>query len=348
MSPTNTPRATFNPLPPELPREEEESKKDKKSKKDKTTPKEKPYVKTHKHGVSWDDSAYGSSSPYSYEDRSPDQYPRSSKFGTDEVKYEVINGKTRKVKYYTKNGKRYRYVSSTLDSADDDEYVRDPSYDPYKDKYKDVKRQAKILTEVVAEAEETAKYNYQAAKREESAKFAAAATIEELESRLRALTLQAQVAEIRMAEEQRKRAAIERKLEEKELNDELERRRELLQIKEKRLAREQWEQIEASPSPVDRKRRSYPVVTQPANRPRTTTAPGTVTTTTYGQNTVSAYKSPLAPTDPYDAIREAQADYDAGRSKPSRRSDEDRRYATGTQTGYTSQRTPARRDEYRR
>lgn len=346
MSPTNTPRATFNPLPPVLPKEDTASKKDK-STKDKTTPKEKskPYVKTHKQGVSWDDSAYGSASPYSYEDRSPDQYAaRSLKFRADEVKYEIINGKTRKVKYYTKDGKRYRYVTSTLEAAEDDDYVLDPNY---KDKYKDAKKQTKVLSEVIADVEETAKYNYKAAKQEESAKMMAAATIEDLQARLRALALKAQINEDLLAEAERKAAIAQRKLEQRDIEDELRRRSEIARINEQRLAREQWEQIEASPSPIQRKRQSFPVaINQTSNRPRTTTVPGPVTTTTYGQTPASAYKSPLAPTVPFDAILEARADFEAGRSKPSRRSDEDRRFATGTQTGYTTQRT--KRDEYRR
>ncbi|KAK5071843.1 hypothetical protein LTR64_004378 [Lithohypha guttulata] len=348
MSPTDSPafRPKYVPLPEVLPPEDERIQKETKSSKDKPSPK--LHVKTHKTHKTHKphnsfDTGYGSgiSSPWSVEDRSPDQYPRnpqSAKHSGNRTAHEMIDGKLCKVIYSTKDGKPIRYVSRSSGSPKNADYVQEAPErlaEPYRNKYKAVKETSRVLQKALAEETDTARYNYTAAKQEEDARILNASRVNELESRLRAVTLQSQLLEDQVADAERKRRKAERKLERKEIEDELKVRREEARRREEILAKQQWEQIEASTSPIQPSRRRPtlpPLVSQEDRKPATRRGAGTLATTGYGQTTMtSATKSPniLASTSPsMQAIFEAQRDYDESRVPT--HNDEDRRLATDT------------------
>lgn len=350
MSPTNapTPKPGFVPLPEPLPKKEEEKSKKEKSPKERS----KPLVK-HKPHNSFD-TGYGSGyvSPWSVEERSPDQYSpgsQSPRPRPDTVYYETVDGKSRAVKYIMRDGKKVRYVSRTPGSPKEEEYVPGPPAllleDPYKTKYKAAKETTKVLQQALTKENETAKYNFNAAKQEEAAKLSSAAQIEDLEARLRALHVSQKVLEDRVADADSARKKAEQKLKQRELEKELAERKLELKRSEENLKRKQWDEIEASPSPLQRRRPALPaIVNQEERRParRNTT---TVATSGYGPVT-STVKSPtiIASTNPFmDAIFEAQRDYDESRAQ--NRGDEDRRRATDVKFSDTRRTTRERERE---
>lgn len=356
MSPPGTPASKsekYVPLPEPLPKED---------KKEKKSTKEKPkvHIKEHKRYGSYDTGyASGYSSPYSFEDRSPDQYapsPKSAKTRPEVTQYEeLVDNRPTTVKYVTKDGRRVKYVNRKPGSPKEEDYFSTPRSDPdkYKSKYKAVKETSKVLQGAPAETTDTAQHNYQAAKREEAIKLQ---TMEELEGQLRALMLQSQVLEDRVADEERKRMQAERKLQQKELETELTNRKEALARREKELERKQWDEITSSPSPVARKptRALPPLIKQddykPSRRNTTSLAMTGYPTTGYPTSALtSASRSPglTAAVSPFvgmDAILEAQRDYDATKD----RGPEDRRKATDIKYSYgaRSTRERSRRDSF--
>ncbi|KAK5941406.1 hypothetical protein PMZ80_006684 [Knufia obscura] len=360
MSPTDSPAQgrKFIPLPKPLPTKDEEER----AKKDKKATKEKPkvHVSSHKPSRSYD-TGYGSASPYSFEERSPDQYspsPKSAKPKADTTVYETIDGKARKGTYITKDGKLVRYVSKSPNSPINETYTPTKPADPYKTKYKAAKETTKALQEALTETTEKAQYNYVAAKDQEAKHLSTSYQIDALEEELRKLRLQAQILEGRAAEADRKRMVAERKLREQEIEEELKERREERRLERARreeervtreaaFARKQWDEIEASPSPISRRpaqkplieqdtrpaRRSTLVTTSPYSSPYTTQA---VTTTTESPGILATSGNPFI-----DPILEAQRDYDLAQA----RGEEDRRRATGVQ--YSSSRRERRRGDDR-
>lgn len=353
MSPTDSPALgrKFVPLPKPLPTKEEEEK----AKKDKKAPKEKPKVSVsgHKPHQSYD-TGYGSSSPYSFEERSPDQYspsPKTAKPKPDTTVYETVGGKARKIKYITKDGKVIRYISRSPNSPVDQDLAPAKPADPYKTKYKAAKETTRVLQEALADQTETAQYNYDAAKDQEAKRLSTSIQIDALEEELRKLRLQAQLLEGRAAEADRKRMVAERKLREQEIEEELaEQRKERARREaernrlEEEFARKQWDEIDASPSPVSRRPRGQtPLIDQPSKPARRSTL---VTTSPYSsQAMTTAPQSPsvFATTgNPFiDPILEAQRDYDLAQA----RGEEDRRRATGVQ--YSTSRRERRRGDDR-
>lgn len=324
MSPTDSPAPgrKFVPLPKPLPTKEEEER----AKKAKKSSKEKPkvHVPGHKPTQSYD-TGYGSASPYSLEERSPDLYgpnPKSPKPKADTTVYETIGGKPRKVTYITKDGKLVRYVSRSPDSPIDKNSAPAKSSDPYKTKYKEAKQTTKALQEALADQAETAQYNYVAARDQEAKRLSTSVQIDALDEELRRLRLQAQVLESRAAEADRKRMVAERKLREQEIEQEIQDWKQERARREQEFARKQW-----CPSKPARKSTSgYP-------SPYSSQA---MTTGTQSPNVLATTGNPFI-----DPILEAQRDYALSQA----RDEEDRRRATGVE--YSSSRRERRRGDDR-
>ena len=345
MSPTDppVPGRKFVPLPKPLPTKEEEER----AKKDKKSSKEKPkvHVPGHKPTQSYD-TGYGSASPYSLEERSPDLYspnPKSPKPKADTTVYETISGKPRNVTYITKDGRRVRYVSRSPDSPIEKNSAPAKSSDPYKTKYKEAKQTTKALQEALADQAETAQYNYVAARDQEAKRLSTSVQIDALDEELRSLRLQAQVLEGRAAEADRRRMVAERKLREQEIEQEIQEREQERVRREQELARKQWEEIEASPSPITRGLARAPLIDQP-RKPSRKSTPGYPSP--YSSQAMTTGTQPpaiLATTgNPFiEPILEAQRDYALSQA----RDEEDRRRATGVE--YSSSRRERRRGDDR-
>lgn len=329
MSPRDTPvtESNFVPLPAELPKMDDRIK-PVKSSKDKPKEKTKVYQKGHKPSYSADTGyASGYSSPY-LEERTPEQYvskSKPSKPTTDVTRYETIDGKPRKITYITKDGKTVKYISRTPVTSRDEEYVPSsalviPADDPYKSKYKQTKKAHEELQKAFGDVNETARFNYDAAKSEEAARVMeakqAALQIEKLEKQLRDFTLQQAILESQAAESDRKRIEAEQKYEKHKLEVELSARRQELQRREEKLREKQWAEIEATESPLS-----------PRFKPKSTLPPlitqedrkATFRKSTDLSNLKSGYTSmtpiykptPTQAPDPFmSSIYEAQRDYD--------------------------------------
>ena len=143
------------------------------------------------------------------------------------------------------------------------------SSDRYKTKYQAAKETSKFLREALTDEAETARYNYLTARDQEAKRLSTSLEIDTLEDELRSLRLEAQVLEGRTANTERERLVAERKLVEKTIELEIdERKKEYNRREDERarheddFARKQWEEIQASASPV----RSRP----PRRPPKTT------------------------------------------------------------------------------
>lgn len=316
MSPADSPSGgpkKFVPLPGRLPTKEEEM-----AKKDQKEPKDKPkvYVPGHKPRRSAD-SGFASSSPYSFEERSPDQYspsPKSIKVRqADTQVYEQVASKPRPTtNYILKDGKLVRVAPRSLDSRFEDEYVPGPPATPksrntgYKTKYKAAKETTKALQAVVADTTEIAQHNYVAAKDQE-------ARFQSLEDELRRLRLQAQISEAKAAEADRKRMEAERKLRQSEIEKELEEMRHDRERRAREFERKQNDEIAASISPATRTRR--PTLIDQPHLPKR----NAIVTTSYGAAALTATAPPTV-TNPsrnpfMDPLDEAAADYDRSQAE---------------------------------
>jgi len=341
MSPTDSPAQgqKYIPLPTPLPTKEEEER----ARKAKKALKEKPKVsiKSHKHHQSYD-TGYGSASPYSYEERSPEQYipsPKSAKPKPDTTPYETIDGKSGTTRYITKtkDGKVVRYVSRKSISPIDAGYGAAKPAEPYKTKYKAAKETTKALQDALYDSTETAQHNYVAAKEQEAKRLSASAQIDALEEQLRSLRLKAQIYEDLAETAERQRLVAERKLREQEIKQKIADQKKERTLLEEDFARRQWDEIEAmpaSPSPITRRPARTPLIEQ-ASKPRRNNTATPSPYTSQAMTTASQVPGILAPTgNPFlDPILEAQKD------------EEDRRRATGIQ--YSSSRRERRRGDDR-
>lgn len=331
MSPTDSPAPgrKYVPLPKPLPTKEDSE--EERPKKNKKSSKAKPKVhgSGHKPVQSYD-TGHDSASPYSLEERSPDLYSPNLKSPKpmskpDATVYEFVDGKTRKVRYIIKDGKRVCYVSRSPDSPIDKTLASAKSSDPYKNKYKEAKQTTLALREALADQAEATQYNYAAARDQEAKHLLTAAQISTLEEELRRSRLQAQISEGRAAEADRKRMVAERKLREQDMERELEEQRQKRVLRGEEFARRQWEEIEASPSPVKSRLAQTPLIEQPRKPARKDTSGYSTSYNPQAMATSTQSPSILATTgNPFlDPILEAQRDYDL--------LVEDRRRATGVE-----------------
>jgi len=317
------------PLPKPLPTKEDSE--EERPKKNKKSFKAKPKVHGPGHKpVQPYDTGHDSGSPYSLEERSPALYSPNLKgpkpmSKPDATVYEFVDGKTRKVKYITKDGKRICYVSRSLDSPIDKTLASAKSSDPYKNKYKEAKQTTQALREALADQAEATQYNYAAARDQEAKHLLTTAQISTLEEELRRSRLQAQISEGRAAEADRKRMVAERELHERDIERELEEWRQKRVLREEEFARKQREEIKASPSPVKSRLAQTPLIEQPRKPARKDTSgystpynPQAVATATQSPNILATTGNPFL-----DPILEAQRDYDL--------LVEDRRRATGVE-----------------
>lgn len=328
-----------------------------KSIKDKTKEKPKVYIKGHKPSYSADTGyASGNSSPY-LEERSPDQYtskPKPLMPTTDVTRYETIDGQPRKVTYITKDGKTIKYISKTPAIIRDDDYVPSSALttqmtDPYKAKYKQTKKAHDELQKAYADMNETAQYNYDAARQEEAARVLeakqTASQIKELEKQLRELTVEQTILKSQAEEHksqaekaERKRLEAEQKYEKHKLEVELSARRQELQRREEKLAQKQWAEIEAAESPLSPRFKPKPLVTQEDPRKATFRRSADLT---------ELSKPTLAPglSNPFmESIYEAQRDYEKKKSQ-SNEKDKDEEERKAVRFSSSNRRSPWARRE---
>lgn len=227
--------------------------------KTKRSSKDKPkvYNKGHKSSYSADTGYFSGNSSPRLEERSPDQYtskPKLAKSSSDNTKYETIDGKTRQVKYITKDGKVVRYTSRSPGTRSDDEYVTSTAIvartpDLYKTKYKETKKAHSELQKAFEDANETARFNYDAAKQEETARVVAenarlaadkraADRIAKLEQELLDLSLEQAKLRSKAAESDRRLIEERQKREKRELEDQISARRREQSEEAKRRERE--------------------------------------------------------------------------------------------------------------
>lgn len=368
MPPKQTPASRPLSMPQVLPQKKEDNKlkaDTKPSDKSKDGPRVKIYEKGHKQSNSFDTgyaSGSGFSSPWSVEERSPLDYlgastnpvtttaPKSPKPRVDKEPYEIITASSRS-RYIKTGSDRNKDAPATTERKKDPRYVvRTPDSPgveaeivptlsskptkPNKDDYAPTRRATQVLQEQLA------REPAQPVQSDDSRR------LKQLQTDLQKLRLERQIAEGRAAE-------AERRLKQQKV-DELERRgRELkrqqaeeqqkreasLARREAKLAKKQWEEIEATPpSSTAPPRRSATLVEQ-GQLPRrpTSMAPygsGALTTTTQSPSLLDAENPFLAP------ILEAQRDEDARRAREDR---DDRRRGTVVKETARSVR-PRRRD----
>lgn len=379
MPPKQTPAPRPLSMPQILPQKKEDNKPKAGTRpgdKSKDGPRVKIYEKSHKQSNSFDTgyasgSGFSSPSPWSVEERSPLDYlgastmspinttttPKSPKPRVDKEPYEIITASSKS--RYIKTGSdrtsdRTKDVSATTERKRDPRYVvRTPDSPgveaeimptlstkpakptkPSKDDYAPTRRATQVLQEQLTRGSERSTPS------EDSQR------LKQLQADLEKLRLERQIAEGRAAE-------AERRLKQQKV-DELERRgRELkrqqaeeqqkreasLARREAKLAKKQWEEIEATPpSSTAPPRRSATLVEQgQVSRRQTLVAPygsGALTTTTLSPSLLDTENPFLAP------ILEAQRDEDARRAREGK---EDRRRGTVVKETARSVR-PRRRD----
>lgn len=307
------------------------------------------YEKVHKR-INSNDTGYASelSSPYAFEDRSPLDYTTAVPKGPrpDTEACEIITGSSRP-RYVKSGGERkkdVRYVSRTPDSPGiEDEYVPSPSTEARKDRLAGprkttlvLQRELDIDSEMVSGPEE--------ASFDEN-------RIQKLETELRKVRIERQIAENRPTDAKVKSQRLEdlnrRESELKQRMAEEQRRMvETISPREAELAEKQWKEISGSPKPSLRRSSTLveqtPAPSPPPRRPALMTAYNSTALTTSTQSpSVLATENPfLAP------ILEAQRDEDARRAAR-----EERRRGTGTgttvrETGRTARQRPRNDDRY--